>query len=72
MQTPFAPLSLTGPNARPISSDDLFAELQRAYATSGKPAVTRQQMLTALRQVEEVVIDERTGVIKPRGSAATA
>ncbi|KAG1681343.1 hypothetical protein FOA52_007391 [Chlamydomonas sp. UWO 241] len=62
------------PSARPMTVDDLYSAVQRANAASGSGgSVTRQQLLDAVRTLDTILTyDERTGVIRPRATAAGA
>jgi len=64
---------LSGAGGRPVSVSELYGDLQRAMQQAGKGQVTQQQLVDALRQLEDLVVyDERTGVVRPRATGTAA
>ena len=60
-----------------MSVSEVHEAIQRAMAAGGKGsasgAITRQQIIDALRQVDDVAaFDEGTGVVRPARQAAIA
>ena len=57
-----------------MTVDELHTELQRALSAGGKlgaggAALTKQQLVDAVRLVDDVATyDERTGVVRPRAA----